>query len=90
LSEKQLRQTRPAAPADADQDLVHSGIKDLARSPTGELVATLDNGQVWRQIDSTPSLGFRPGDQATVKRGAVGSFLLIVEGQPRLRVRRLK
>jgi hypothetical protein len=88
LTEQQIRQTRPDE--SPEPDAITSPITQLKRAPTGELIVTLENGQVWRQTDSTSSRGLRTGDQVTVKRAAMGSFFLTVAGQPTLRVRRIK
>lgn len=50
---------------------------------------TLEDGSVWRQIDSerlrvTP----RAGQSVVIRRGAIGSYLLSVDGARSLRVRR--
>jgi hypothetical protein len=50
---------------------------------------TLEDGSVWRQIDSerlrvTP----RAGQSVMIRRGAIGSYLLSVDGARSLRVRR--
>jgi len=50
---------------------------------------TLEDGSVWRQIDSE-RLGVTPraGQPVTIRRGAIGSYLLSVNGARSLRVRR--
>jgi hypothetical protein len=50
---------------------------------------TLEDGAVWRQIDSEPlRVTPRPGQTVTIRRGAIGSYLLSVDGARSLRVRR--
>lgn len=55
-----------------------------------KLLITLENGQQWRQIDAD-HLQVKVGDVCIVKRGAIGSFLLGLEGaKKRIRVRRVE
>lgn len=55
----------------------------------GPWVFELENGSVWRQIDSeTLSTRAAPGVAVVVRSGAIGSFLLSVNGARSLRVRR--
>ncbi|MBU2179069.1 MAG: hypothetical protein KJ930_06490, partial [Gammaproteobacteria bacterium] len=55
-----------------------------------KLVITLENGQQWRQTDQA-QLNIQAGDRCTVKRGALGSFLLGIEGvNKKIRVRRVE
>lgn len=55
----------------------------------GPWLFELENGAVWRQIDDE-TLGTRatPGSAVVVRSGAIGSFLLSVNGARSLRVRR--
>jgi len=54
----------------------------------GKLTVTLDNGQVWSQIDS-PALNLKSGDEVRIRRAAMGSYLLAeVDGKRSSRVRR--
>lgn len=39
-------------------------------------VASLDNGQVWAQAETNTRIAIRVGDTVTVRRGALGSYLL--------------
>ena len=48
----------------------------VSAPPNGGLVVTLDNGQVWQQKTADRALHIRVGDQVTIKRATLGSFLL--------------
>jgi len=48
----------------------------VAAKPHGELVVTLDNGQVWAEIAPGSSIRLKVGDQVTIKAGALRSFIL--------------
>ena len=60
----------------ADLDRIEAGIKSIQRSRDNRLLVTLDNGQVWRQIDDKP-VRYRkksPPETAEIKTAALGSF----------------
>lgn len=47
----------------------------------------LDNGQTWAFIEPDPRV--RPGDTVTIKRAALGSFLMLTPSRRSYRVERL-
>ena len=52
---------------------------------------TLQDGAVWVQIDNnTLALRPRPGQRVVINRGALGSFMMRVNSQPGIRVRRAR
>jgi len=59
-------------------------------NPASKLVITLDNGQVWEQIDS-PMPRISAGTEVHIRSAAFGSYLLGTDNTPRgVRVRRLR
>ena len=57
---------------------------EFARTPRGKALFVLDNGQVWRQLDSDGSAVLDPparGFKVTIERGAFGSYNLTIEGR---------
>jgi hypothetical protein len=49
----------------------------------------LQEGGTWHQIDNNPmALRPRPGWKVRIKRGALGSYMMSVNNQPGVRVRR--
>ena len=54
---------------------IHQQVVLAVRGPDGKLTVTLANAQVWRQVDSDPA-DVRPGDEITIRPGALGSYLL--------------
>jgi len=48
----------------------------------------LDNGQTWTVMDNDGRLA--SGDAVTIKRAALGSFLMMAPSNHRYRVRRIK
>jgi hypothetical protein len=59
-------------------DRITAKVTDLDKRPRGELVFTLDNGQVWMQKEVGGFLPVKVGDTVTVRAGALGSFRLVV------------
>lgn len=57
---------------------------------SGRPVLTLENGQVWLQLDSPP-VRFEAGEAVRIRRAAFGSYLLVRDrGGRSIRVRRLQ
>jgi len=52
-------------------------VTQVAVKPHGELVLTLDNGQVWYEIQTSSGIRVKSGDQVTIKSGALGSYSLV-------------
>lgn len=77
-----------------DEDRVSSvegTIAAATQDGLGRWVVTLQDGAVWAQIDNNP-LAMRPrqGQRVVVNRGAIGSFMMRVNNQPGIRVRRTR
>lgn len=74
-------------------DRISSKIVDYATTPDGKLIVFLENGHVWRQIDSERT--FVPSDAeeriATIREAALGSYMMKIGDSNRtVRVRRVK
>jgi hypothetical protein len=53
-------------------------------------ILQLEGGATWRQIDSRPlALAPRRGSKVVIKKAALGSYMMRVDGQPGIRVRRV-
>ena len=68
-------------------------IVDFSRTSHGKWILTTDSGQIWRQSDNQGLAPFAPKRpfNASIKRGALGSFYLVIEGSKRsIKVKRLK
>jgi len=61
----------------------------VTKNSTNKLIITLDNGQVWRQLDTTtPRL--KAGDTVVIRPKSLGSFMLSKgSGSRSIRVKRL-
>jgi hypothetical protein len=66
---------------------ITAAIVSFGQTSTGHLTAKLDNGQLWELEDSDPLLAV--GDSVTIRRGALGSFLLTTSAKRTHRVRRI-
>jgi hypothetical protein len=66
-------------------------VTDVARQPRGELILTLDNGQIWQQKPGDHAMKVKAGDEVTIRRASLGSFLLTSEAvKGSMRVTRIK
>ena len=64
-------------------------IAGTARNADGGFIFRLADGSRWTQIDSKPfAIDPRNGDKVLVKKGALGSYFMAVEGQPGVKVER--
>ena len=72
-------QQQPSAKKDSQQR-VTARIVTIKRSPS-EMLLTLDNGQVWEQMDDTMvTAGRMTNPKVTITRGLLNSFYISVEG----------
>lgn len=72
----------------AEQQTMKQTVSRVMVDPYDKFIITLENGQVWRQTDGR--IKIRDGDMVTIRRAALGSFLLQVEGFNRtVRVKRV-
>jgi hypothetical protein len=76
-------------------DQIVATVKDLSKTVRGRALFVLDNGQVWRQLDSDDAnvLDPAPGSvlKVTIARGVLGNYTLTMEGRNGLiRVRRVE
>lgn len=75
---------------DADQVRTVEGVvAGASQDGLGHWVVTLQDEAVWVQVDNN-TLAFRPrpGQRVVINRGALGSFMMRVNNQPGIRVRR--
>jgi hypothetical protein len=66
-------------------------VTEVEKLPAGGLVLTLDNGQMWQQKTADRGIRVKVGDQVTIKRGVLNSFLLTsASNNGSMRVARVK
>lgn len=81
----------PAVPqAPSVPDSITVKVATVAHRLTGELVVILDDGQVWVQIDTETKGRVKEGDDVTIRKGTLGSYLLVTPNHVLVRVRRVK
>ena len=67
------------------------GMPPIKIMPHGELLLTLDNGQVWQQKAGDRAMRIKVGDAVTIRRASLGSFLLTSQtANGSMRVTRVK
>jgi hypothetical protein len=72
----------PAPPEPIDH--ITAAVTGVAMSGNGKFTVTLDNGQMWKQIDGDSGIAQfnkRGGDKVTISRGFLGSYNLVLEGR---------
>ena len=77
--------TDPALPATRDPDeqfgfedrgTLRATITRVQKLSRGQFVLTLDNGQIWREIEMRPRSRFHVGEEITIDRGLMGNYRL--------------
>jgi hypothetical protein len=68
------RAAEPQAPA---PKRMSATVTAIDKRPRGELVVTLDNGQVWAQKNADRYFPLEVGDPVAILAGSLGSFRLI-------------
>ena len=61
----------------------------VSTRPRGELLMTLDNGQVWLQNEAVAYFPLKVGDTVQIHAGAVGSYVLLAPSKRVTKVTRL-
>jgi hypothetical protein len=59
-----------------EPESVTAKLERLRTNSEYKAVFYLENGQVWRQIDTNTTTRIKPGQIATVRKAALGSFML--------------
>ncbi len=85
----------PPQPQPNEINEIRAAVVDFAKTAHGRSIFVLDNGQVWRQLDSDVSEVRDPPSGTTMKvtigTGVLGSYNLTIDGRNALiKVRRLK
>jgi hypothetical protein len=80
VARKRRAEEEKNKPASEKVDRLNARVTAIDRRARGELVVTLDNGQVWLQKEAQ-YLPLETGDEVTVLAGALGSYRLIVAGR---------
>lgn len=78
----ELQRTVEAATGAESIDSLSATVAKLHKYNYDRVLITLDNGQVWKQVDAS-SLRLRVGDAVDIERAALGSFMLRKQGSKR-------
>jgi hypothetical protein len=89
LSDTQKKVIDPQ-PAEPQLAATTAAIKTVRRLPSGYLLIGLDNDQVWQQTEIDPNVWLQPGDRVTIRRAALGSYLLVTPALYSTRVQRIQ
>jgi hypothetical protein len=65
-------------------------VTQVGAKPYGELVITLDNGQVWAERSASSKVRVKVGDTVKIESGALGSFTLIAPNGRSSKVARVR
>jgi hypothetical protein len=84
----QLQQKESGARKSPTLDKLTAHIASIASKPRGEMIVTLDNGQVWEEAEVTSHLDLHPGDEVTLRKGMLGAFYMSSRQVRGLRVKR--
>jgi hypothetical protein len=93
LTPQQARRARlepQAAEAETGPASVTATVTELRKQATGPFIAVLDNGQVWAQRETNTRVRLKIGEQVTIRRGTLGSYLLEGSSGLATRVRRIQ
>lgn len=82
-------------PAPGEINEISANVLEFAKTARGKALFVLENGQVWRQLDSDGTVVLDPPQGKTMKvvieRGMIGSYNLMIDGRNGLiKVFRLK
>ncbi|MDX1678985.1 hypothetical protein [Arsukibacterium sp.] len=77
-------------PVEKEADQLYLTVSKISYSPRKELIVEFDNGQIWRQNDSS-YYAIEVGEQHYIKRGLFNSFILGNDDNNRtIKVRRIE
>jgi len=69
---------------------ISATVTALQHEPGGRFLIFLDNGQVWRQSELDSWVPPQTGDRVTIRRGLLGSFMLVTADRLATHVRRVR
>lgn len=86
---------KPPAAEPGEITQLTATVAEFAKTPRGKSIFILDNGQVWRQLDSDSDEVFEPAPgkpmKVTIEAGSFGGYNLSIAGRNGIiKVRRLK
>jgi hypothetical protein len=85
-SQKQAQAQAHAAPA--VPAAIQARVTKIVANPVGRAYVVLDNGETWMFVDPADDPRLSPGESVTIKRGSLGSFLLLTPSKNSYHVHR--
>lgn len=76
--------------SDEEVSSITARVTAVTSDREGKKVVTLDNGQTWREVNKSGFLALETGDEVTINRASLGSFMMSVPNGRPVRVRRVK
>jgi hypothetical protein len=70
------KQRRQAGMPEAALQPMHAKVAAVSRPPTGKIVVTLDNGQVWSQQEAI-EFPIEVGDDVAIRSGLLGALWMV-------------
>lgn len=74
------------APSPAKRSNIESSIVGIYQPAAGRAAFTLENGQVWRQMDAENARSAKIGDRVVISKTFLGAYWLKIEGGHEWRV----
>jgi len=90
FSEAELRNKDPERARDRAPESIEAKVTGIQYLRTRERVVSLDNGQVWRELERVSWARLAEGDAVAINRAALGSFLMVGPSGRGVRVRRVE
>jgi len=69
---------------------ITASVTAIQTKPHGELVITLDNGEVWAQLEPVAYFPLNVGDSVQIRAATLGSYLLFTPAKRSTKVTRLR
>lgn len=69
-------------------DRINETVAKATQQANGRWLVEFESGAVWAQVDNEPVMRVRTGSKAEVRKGALGSFFINIDGQRGFRAQR--
>ncbi|MEJ1960221.1 MAG: hypothetical protein WDO56_01165 [Gammaproteobacteria bacterium] len=76
--------------ADTSPAEIRTTVTTWKKRPNGTFVTTLENGQVWSQIELNSNARLKPGDAVVIHKAVFGSYVLVTPAGIGTRVQRVR
>jgi hypothetical protein len=90
LSRAEIRERSPALARAVPPGRIEAAVVAVSGPRGAGRTFALDNGQVWRQSESSVLGDVDAGDRIAIRKASFGTYLLITPGRVALRVKRVK